>query len=97
MIRLWIGLLIAVASLIALAAAGDWLIGMHGVSAYGIAIDLGTVVLALVMTLTSLRLFDAQLGWNTAERIYAMDDKSLAVYLAGRLIAIGLLLGLALS
>ncbi len=36
---------------------------MHGVSACGVAIDLGTVVLALIGALAALRLFDARLGW----------------------------------
>jgi uncharacterized protein (UPF0264 family) len=95
--RIWTGILAAVALLTALAAAGDYLVGMHGVSAYGTALDLGTAVLALVLVFAGLRLMDAALGYDTTERINAMADTPFALYLAGRLLAVALLLGLALS
>jgi len=86
-----------VVAVVAIAAFGDWLIGLRGVSVVGTVVDLSMGFAALVIAMAGLRYLDRELGYNTTERINEMPDMPFAVYLAGRLLAVGLLLGLALS
>jgi len=95
--KVWLAVAAAVMVMVALAATGDWLVGMNGVSAYGTALDLWTALLAIGLALGGLRILDNQLGYDTVERINAMADMPFAIYLGARLVAVCLLLGLALS
>lgn len=89
---------VAVIVLVALVAIGGGLVeGWHSVSIVGPLLDLVMALGAGIVGVAGLRWFDRIQGINSVRKINGMDDRSFAFYLAGRLLAVAILLGLALS
>jgi len=89
---------LAIIVLVALvAAAGGLVEGWHSVSIVGPILDLVMALGAGITAVAGLRWFDRIQGQDSRDRIHEMDDRSYSIYLAGRLLAVALLLGLALS
>lgn len=85
------------AAIIALTLAADASLGLPGVSVFGPVLDMTMALGGGLVAIAGLHYLDRQLGRNTGEWINELEGIARAIYLAGRLIAVGLLLGLALS